>query len=149
MWSELRRRSHIDLAWNYLSGCDGRIDDLGDGSRRITLDPRLDRLGRRATLAHELVHDERSIFYDDDTPLGIVRKEEALVEAEAVRRLVPLDELEDLVSRRESEGDTVECHEVAEWFDVPEEVALSAIRQLQQRRLPARWHPSAGRRRAT
>lgn len=144
MWSELRRRSHIDLAWSYLSGCDGRIEDLGGGTRRITLDPRLDRPGRRATLAHELIHDERELFFDDSTPIGIVRKEEAYVEAEAVRRLVPLDELEQLVRGRVSDDGTVECHDVMEWFEVPEDVAVHAINQLKQKR-PQRWHPSSGR----
>ena len=58
VWSELRRRTHIELVWALLRGHDGRIEDVGAGRRRITIDSRLDQCHRRAVLAHDLVHDE-------------------------------------------------------------------------------------------
>lgn len=143
VWGELRARPHIELVWARLTGHRGRLEQLSEGRRRIVLDHRLDRVQRRATLAHELVHDERGILFADDTPVGIVRKEEALVRAETARRLVPLDELDALVRRRVADDGCVGWRDVAEWFDVPRETAEEALTQLVRR--TARRHPSAGR----
>lgn len=143
VWSELRRRTHIDLVFTWLAGHDGRIEDLGDGRRLISIDARLGRLERRAALSHELVHDERGIFYDDRTPPALVRKEEAIVEAESIRRLVPLDELDQLVTAREIDDGCVTWRDVADWFEVPRDVAEHALSALHRRRLLSR-HPAAG-----
>jgi hypothetical protein len=140
VWGELRRRTHIELAWAFLPGHKGRIEHLGGGRRRIVLDATLDQRERRATLAHELVHDERDLWFTDDTPLGIVLKEEAIVEAEAVRRLVPLDQLDELVRKAVLNDGCVTWRDVADWFDVPRDVAEASMRQLQQRSRAA--HPS-------
>lgn len=147
VWGELRRRTHIDLAWAYLNGHRGRIEDLGGGRRRIVIDARLDQRQRRATLAHELVHDERGIFFTDHTPVGIVRKEEALVRAETTRRLVPLDELDHLVRTAIVSDACVSWREVADWFDVPRDVAEDAMAQLQRRAMS--HHPTGRRDRAS
>jgi hypothetical protein len=146
-WAELRDRTHLELTWAYLTGHAGIIRQLAAGRRQIVLDARLGRRDRHAVLAHELVHDERGVLFDDDTPLGVVRKEEAWVQAETVRRLVPLDELDGLVRAHVTSGGTVSVHEVAEWFDVPDDVAADALRQLQQlvrRRHPSGRQPTAG-----
>lgn len=145
VWGELRRRSHITLVWAYLSGADGRIEQLPDGSRQITLDARLGRRARRATLAHELVHDERGILYTNEHPAALVAKEEALVEAETTRRLVPLDELDDLVRTAVLNDGTVTWREVADHFDVPEPTAQQALEQLQRRARDG--HPTSRARR--
>lgn len=144
VWAELRRRTHIDLAWAHLVGRDGQLEELGAGRRRITLDSRLDAMSRRAVLAHELVHDERGILYTDDTPLGLIRKEEALVDAETCRRLVPLDELDTLVRHVVADGGQVTWREVSDWFDVPRDVAERALEQLLRRALAS--HPAQRRR---
>lgn len=144
VWGELRRRTHLELAWAVLRGHRGRIDDLGDGRRRITIDARLDQCTRRAVLAHELVHDERGVLFTDDTPIAVIRKEEAWVEAETTRRLVPLDELDALVRAAVREGHGVTWREVAGWFDVPRDVAERALLDLQRRariRHPATFRP--------
>lgn len=143
VWTELRRRTHLELVWAQLSGHRGRIEQLAGGRRRIILDHRLDRVQRKATLAHELVHDERGILFTDDTPVGIVRKEEALVRAETARRLVPLDELDELVRRRVFDDGCVGWRDVAEWFDVPRETAQDALDQLIRR--SADGHPARRR----
>lgn len=139
VWGELARRSHLELAWAILRGHRGRIDDIGDGRRLITLDARLDQCNRRAVLAHELVHDER-ILYTDDIPIAVWRKEEAWVVAETCRRLVPLDELDELVRRAVLNDDGVSWRDVATAFDVPRDVAENAFAQLQNR--SRRRHPS-------
>lgn len=87
------------------------------------------------------MHEERDILFTDDTPLGIVRKEEAWVEAETTRRLVPLDELEQLVRSAVLDDRCVTWREVSEWFDVPQYVADDAMARL-QRRTRGR-HPTA------
>ncbi len=141
VWGELRRRHHIELAWAELHGERARIDQLPGGWIRITLDCRLRADERRAALAHELVHDERGILFDDDTPLAIVRKEEALVQAEAVRRLVPPDALAELVRRIVEHDGQVTWREVAEAFQVPRREAQAALEQL-ERATSRRRHPT-------
>ncbi len=103
------------------------------GRRRITIEATLGQRDRRAVLAHELVHEERDILFDDDTPLALIRKEEAYVVAETTRRLVPIDELEVLVRQAVLDDRCVTWREVAEWFDVPRETAEHAMVQLQRR----------------
>lgn len=139
-WRALRERDHLTLEWARLDGCRGHITELGDGRRLIVLDHRLGRVDRNAVLAHELIHDERGILFTDDTPPGIVRKEEALVDAETARRLVPVDELEPLVRARVLDGGCVEWRDVAEWFDVPQDVAERGLWLLEQR--ARRRHPA-------
>jgi hypothetical protein len=133
VWGELRRRPHIELVFETMPDNAGLIEDIGEGRRRITIDTDLDQCERRAVLAHELIHDEREIFFTDDTPLMLIVKEESNVEAETTRRLVPIDELEVLVTARVLDGGTVEWRDVAEWFDVPREISEQAMEQLQRR----------------
>jgi hypothetical protein len=141
VWGELRRRAHIELVWAFLGGRDGQIQDVGDGRRIITLDARLDQRERRAALGHELIHDERGIFFTSTSPPALVAKEEAIVEAETARRLVPLDELDDLVRQAVLNDESVTWREVAEWFDVPQEIAEQAMLQLGRRSRAS--HPAA------
>jgi hypothetical protein len=140
VWGELGRRTHIDLVFAYISGAKGLIEREEDGRTTITLDARLRQDERRATLAHELIHDERGILFDDDTPIALIVKEEQWVEAEAVRRLVPTDELDEIVQRRELDGETVGCDDVMEWYEVPRDVAELALKQVE--RVVRRRHPS-------
>lgn len=56
--------------------------------RTILLDIKLSRIEERCTLTHELVHAERGPF-----PRWATAREEAAVNAEASRRLIPLDAL--------------------------------------------------------
>ena len=58
--------------------------------RVVTVDCRLSAAQRRCTLAHELVHIERGPVPRDP---WLAAREEAAVEAEAARRLIPLDAL--------------------------------------------------------
>ena len=56
--------------------------------RTILLDIRLSRIEERCTLTHEIVHAERGPF-----PRWATAREEAAVNAEVARRLIPLDAL--------------------------------------------------------
>jgi Zn-dependent peptidase ImmA (M78 family) len=143
VWRELRRRPHLELRFGELAHSDGALIDV-DGRRRIVvLDHRLGRRDRNAVLAHELVHDERGLLFDDATPIGIVRKEEAIVDAITAARLVPLDELEAFLSRCD-DADGITANDVADEFDVPADIAARAIRLLEQRAIGSN-HPSLRR----
>lgn len=139
VWGELARRPHLDLVWAILRGHRGRIEDTADGRRQITIEARLNQRDRRAVLAHELVHDERVLFAPS-TPVAVIRKEEAWVMNETARRLVPLDELDALVRQAVLDDQSVTWREVAEWFDVPRDVAERALDLLRNR--VRRRHPS-------
>lgn len=130
-WRDLRGRSHIDLEWGYLTAGRGRIDDVGDGRRRITLDARLDRRERSATLGHELIHDERGGGCDaEGMPSGwaaVVARDEKAVDVENARRLVPLDELGAFIRGRVDADLTVTVEDVVEEFDTAPDVAREAL----------------------
>lgn len=137
-WRELRHRTHLLLAWGRLGGLGGRIDQLPNGMRQITLDIDLDQRERNAVLAHELVHDERGLL-----PRGAPKpwrdREERAVRDETARRLVPADLLEDFVTNQVIDHGCCEWRDVADEFDVPRDVAERAMMLLARRR-----HPTAG-----
>lgn len=143
-WRALRSRPHITLRFRHLPrGSDGLLLDEGAGRRLLVLAARLTRVERRHVLTHELVHDERDLLYVSTTPSPMVAKEEAIVEAETVRRLVPLDELAELAARVEATPEmSMTVAEIADHFDVPVRVARDAVRQLELDRARRR-HPSA------
>ena len=129
-WRELRARSHLRLAWAPLDGCRGMLVD--GNPRTVYLDPRLGRVERNAVLAHELVHDERDVLYDDTTPKALIEKEEGYVNRETARRLVPEYELRALVKRHAELGEPVSAVDVMMEFDVPVDVANLALFLLGQ-----------------
>lgn len=134
-WRALRERGHLRLVYADLpASCGGgALLEEPDGSRRVVLDFRLDRTARNAVLAHELVHDERVIWSPGGG--GLVRpKEEAYVNREVARRLVPLVLLARFVERVAELGEPVHAVAVAEEFDVPLDVAHRALWLLGQQR---------------
>jgi len=108
----------------------GLAEVAPDGSEVVVLDPRLDRRERRAVLAHELVHLERRLL-PSGTNDAVIDREEHQVRAETVRRLVPPDALARLVAARIDVG-PVTADLVADEFDVPLPVAVSAMSRLRQ-----------------
>jgi hypothetical protein len=122
-WRTLRERSHLVLRWGSPGGHDGQIDAGGT----IWIHPELGRVERHATLAHELVHDERGLL-PPGTPAAVVQREEHQVHAETARRLVPLDELAKFIQHCDFEPVTARL--VADEFDVPARVAERAMAQL-------------------
>lgn len=128
-WRALRARRHLELRWAWFTdGTRGCIEDSDDG-RIVTLSAGLDQVQRRATLAHELVHDERGLL-PHDCPSAIRVKDEHAVRAEVARRLVPPTQLVDFVTGRAELGEPVTVIEVAAEFEVPERVAEVACRDL-------------------
>jgi hypothetical protein len=136
-WRDLRGRTHIDLEWGYLPHGRGRIEDIGDGRRRITLDARLDRRTRAATLGHELVHDERGGGCDipgmPESWAPEIVKEERRVDRIVARRLVPLDELGGYIRRAVDSDLAVTVPDVAEEWDTTAEVARDALHEFARR----------------
>lgn len=120
-WRALRDRAHV------LFGVDRLPAQLGGGvyipsgdHAVILLDRSLTATERNAALAHELCH--------DDMPGA----SEAQVCDEVARRLVPLDELAQLVASICDDGTPVHAWEIAEAFDVPEAVAVRACELLKR-----------------
>ncbi len=141
-WRELRHRPRLRLRWVRFSGkTRGRLH--ADG--RLELDSRLNRRAREATLAHELVHDERRLFYDRGTPPALIEKEEVAVNNIVAMRMVPFAELAELVARAEDDewgmAEPVTAELVAEEFDTTSQVASLALKLFAQRRHSPN-HPS-------
>lgn len=134
-WRDLRGREHLVVGFHHRAEVAGGAvyGRRADGRAAIVLAPSLDRVQRRVALGHELVHDERGILSDDATPATMQREEET-VRRVAARRFVPLDELLEFVTRR-SEVEPVDARLVAVEFDVTNEVASEALRQLNEQLL--------------
>ena len=127
-WRALRARDHLELRWADLAPAKGLLTVDSAGIRIVWLHRALSRRWRSATLAHELVHDERGIFYDRSTPALLVSKEERAVKIETSRRLVPPEELAEM-ARWAAAEEPIELWELAEAFDVPEEIVALAVQQ--------------------
>ena len=106
-WRDLRARAHLSLRWAVLP-----LLAVTDGAS-IYMDSRQSQRQRRSTLTHELVHLDRG-----DTTCQSSRVERA-VEAEAARRLIPLDALVDALLWSQDETEMAE----ELWVDVPTLVA--------------------------
>lgn len=120
-WRALRDRAHLVLEWGLLD-TPGMI--VRESARTVIwLDARLRQRDRNATLAHELIHDERGLLYTSATPQRLIDKEEAIVRREVARRLVPTSVLDELAAS----GEQVTLRDIAERLDVPEEVAEIAV----------------------
>lgn len=139
-WAELRRRRHITLKLDRIAEIAGGGFYYRRGDRAlIVIDPQLSQRDRRAVLMHELVHDEwggtdcaRRSTSTMWKPVMV--REEIRVDREVASRLVPVDELEQLVATIEDLGGGVQAADVADHFDVPEVVATTAMEQLVERR---------------
>lgn len=98
------------------------------------IDPREGRVRRRCLLAHELVHDERSGgCHADFMPAAwrtVVRREEGWVNDIVADRLVPPDELRAMCDRAVESGEAITVADVANEFDVTDQVAARALRRL-------------------
>ena len=145
-WDALRSRNCIVMAVRPLPpGVRGAYQARGD-RRAIVLSPTLGPAERTATLAHELVHDERGggASYRGQPPTWepVVARDERQVNDEVARRLVPRNELERLWRRcRDVEG-SLGVAEVAAAFDVPPEVAARALALQRGSGRPRRWSRS-------
>lgn len=129
-WAVLRTREHLELAWGWFTIGRGRIEQLATGRRRITLQADLGRRLRSQVLGHELVHDELDLLWPPGTPSPLVQKGERLVERINAERTIPIGALEAFVRRRVESEIAVTALDVADEFDVTEELAHLALTLL-------------------
>jgi hypothetical protein len=154
-WDALLERADVVVNVTSLPpGVNGAYQARGK-RRAIVLAQSLERTERTATLAHELVHDERGggagYRGQPDSWAAVVARDERQVDDEVARRLVPSLELGRLWRRTRSVGDTLEPWDVAAAFDVPVAVAARALELHRGCGRTARWEPArrwgpAGRR---
>lgn len=134
-WRELRRRTHLTLHWADLPNTRGALTEHPDGTRSIILDRNLTRRQRVEVLAHELVHDTRSLPCTPDLPAGLVQAEERAVDRATLDWLIPPDQLDELVARLEAAGEPVDAAVVRDAFpDATLAAAARALRLLRIRR---------------
>lgn len=138
-WRALRSRTHIVFRLAPLPvETGGAVYWPRAGRAALIIDPRLPRRERNAALAHELVHDERGGGADlGEMPPSwapVVARDEAAVDQEVARRLVPPAELAKLCEVLDLLDIGVTAVEVADHFDVPEPVADVALRAFADRR---------------
>jgi hypothetical protein len=129
-WRVLRSRRHLDLTWGYLTAGRGQIEDLKRGRRRITLHATLPRRERSEVLGHELLHDEFDLLWSAGTPRALVAKGERFIDQENARRSVPMPALRSYVDRRVASDIPVTVPDVAEEFDVTDDLARRALEML-------------------
>lgn len=124
-WRDLARREHITLAVTRLPvGLGWYFHDI-DG---IALDDRLDRVGRRCALAHELAHIDlghtHQVAGRGPGTSRIARRREVEADLLAATRLITIDALADALR-------WALCpEEVAHELDVTEDLARIRVEQL-------------------
>ena len=138
-WRALRARRHIDLHFDELADKAGGGIYATDGENSvIVLSPELSRRQRRAILAHELVHDERhggaARKGQPESWRPVVARDEAVVNRTVAERLVPRAELAEVLDGLVDVLGGVTAADVAEIFDVPDDVARLALTMLADER---------------
>lgn len=129
-WTALGERPHISIRFDEsVDVAGGAIYGRLGARAAIIISPALDQTERRCALGHELVHDERGVTTPGATD-ATMELEEERVRRETARRLVPLDELLELVEAR-VDVEPVTAQLVAGEFNVTLAVAAEALRQLQ------------------
>lgn len=124
-WRDLARREHITLAVTRLPvGAGWYFSDIPG----IALDDRLDRVGRRCALAHELAHVDLGHTHQaagrGPGTSRIARRREVEADVLAAVRLISLDDLADALR-------WALCpEEVAHELDVTEDLARIRVEQL-------------------
>lgn len=142
VWRELRSHPEIVLKRGILPDAVGGAVYWPQGDlAAVVLDKRLSRVERRAALAHELVHHERGggTATWDGMPAAmtvIEDRDEARVNDEVARRLVPLEELAKVIKSATSMELPIETWQIAAIFDVPDRVADRAMQLLKA----GAWH---------
>jgi len=143
-WKELARRGHISFRLDpNLPRSTGGAIYVREGDRAlIVIAGWLDQRERKCALGHELIHDEaESSCRHFGAPKlwdAVVAREEAQIDREAARRLVPRNELVAFLAREATMIDpAVTLADIAERFDVIERYADLAFSSLVV--TPAGW----------
>lgn len=91
----------------------------------IGIDSHFDNLSmhkRKTMLAHELGHCETASFYKIYSPLELISRHEHRADKWAIEKLLPKNEMEEAIH-----NGYVEVWELAEYFDVTEELIKKAL----------------------
>ena len=117
-------RDNIGVYWFTMEGAESLSIAAPDGSCAIAMDPWYlrTRAEERAKLAHELGHCEAGSFYNQSAALDVRQKHEIRADKWAIKKLVPVDELDSAVA----DGCT-DLWSLAERFGVPEDFMKRAV----------------------
>lgn len=120
-----------EVYWVDLDAVESLSILLEDGSCAIAMDPwRIPTLAdERVKLAHELGHCETGAFYNRYAARDLRQKHENRANRWAIKKLIPLDELEDAMARGYSEP-----WELADYFDVCEQFIHLALEFYQSQK---------------
>lgn len=133
-WRELRADESVTLGFEQLPGTMIGYYDPHPELPVIMLNSQLGQAGRSCAVAHELIHHERGGGADmpgmPATWKAIVARDEQFCDDEAVRRLVPMNELVHLVVELEAGCEHPHPHHVAERFHVTETYGRRALELL-------------------
>ena len=99
---------------------------LPDGCIALDVDKIENSAEEKVILAHEKAHIDLGAFYNLYSPLDLKSKHEYKVKKRTIKKLVPLDELQEAI-----DSGIVESWELAEYFDVPEDFMLEAMQFYQ------------------
>jgi IrrE N-terminal-like domain len=148
-WQAVDKHADLSVLFHPVAGLmGGGFHARTHGRAVIVLDPDLDGPMRRAVLTHELVHHERGGGPGrSGAPATLdllVERDERAVDAEVARRLLPVDELDRVVTELVACTGSASVIDVAAHFAVPSEVARCALAQLAARaaRSPAGYTDS-------
>lgn len=130
-WRELRARPEVTFARAPLPAAFGGAvcARWNDGAAVIVVDPSLGRRERHEAVAHELTHLDLGGACEGETPALEVRIEEK-VRRTVADRCVPPVALSEYVRRRVADDEQVSVVDVAEHFDVTDELARLALHLL-------------------
>lgn len=131
-WETLKQRRHLTFERRVLPpGMSAAFLPLTDLLGAIVIDQGLHRIERCEALAHELVHEERGggACRRGVPPMleVLASRDEAQVDDEVARRLIPLDELEAFCVRHAEVYGGVSAQDVAGEFERTPELAQRAL----------------------
>lgn len=117
-------RAGIDVVWMPMRVDQSMAIQMEDGSCAIGIDPwKMDSIAKEnVSLGHELGHCNTGSFYNPYAKFDVKKRHENRADKWAIRRLVPVDELDDAVAK----GHT-ELWDLATYFCVTEDFMRKAV----------------------
>ena len=121
---EYAENHNIDVDWCTMFRAESLSVRLNDGSCAIAIDPfkLVNTADETYKLAHELGHCETGSFYSQYAPFDERGRNEARATRWAIKKLLPFDEM-----RTAMEEGYTEPYQLAEYFEVPEDLIQQAV----------------------
>ena len=121
---EYAEQKGIDVDWFSMRRAEALSTELPDGSLCIAIDPwKMDTVAKETVaLGHELGHCVTGSFYNRYSSMGIIKQHENRADKWAIKKLVPVDDLDEAVA----EGHT-EIWDLADYFGVTEDFMKKAV----------------------